>query len=62
MHFLITKESCGQRKNSQLNLIKVNENKCVIKGKYPRQMIAYQMTGGDGIYSFLPYLSFLKYM
>ncbi|HEX6847668.1 MAG TPA: hypothetical protein VF144_11860 [Chitinophagaceae bacterium] len=36
----------GNRSNDYVNLIKVNENKCLIDGKQPEQMVGFQRTGG----------------
>ena len=46
IRFNTTKETRGQPKNGQLNLIKINENKCLIDGKLYRRLIANQGIGG----------------
>lgn len=47
MYFNRTKETRGRLKNGQQNLIKINENKCLIDGKLCRHMNAYQGIGGE---------------
>jgi hypothetical protein len=60
VRFHRTKQMSGERKNGQLGLIKVNEDKCVIKGKLAGHFMAYRVIGGEVRSAVLPYLSLLN--
>ena len=57
VRFHRTKQVTGQRKNGQLDLIKVNEDKCVIKGKPAGHLMAYGVIDGEARSAVLAYLS-----